>query len=82
MMPRGVLWLVCAAGLLPAENFTYWIQSCSAEISRESTCDARDPELAAWALTAWQETARPDLTFAAAAEARARRDSRALRHLG
>ena len=71
MMPR-VLWLLCAAGLLPAEDFTYWIQPCSAEAAKESTCDARDPELAGWALAAWQKTAQPDLTFATASETRAR----------
>src|SRR5260370_41846435 len=71
-MMRFVPWLLCVVGVLSAEDFTYWIQPCTAEISRESTCDARDPELAEWALTAWQKTARPDLTFAAAAEGRAR----------
>ncbi len=72
MMPRGVLWLLSVAGLLSAENFTYWIQPCTAEVARESTCDARDPELAEWALTAWQKTARADLALSTAAEARAR----------
>jgi hypothetical protein len=72
MMARGVLWLLSVAGLLSAENFTYWIQPCTAEISRESTCDARDPELAEWALTAWQKTARADLALSTATEARAR----------
>jgi hypothetical protein len=75
-VPRHVLRLLvaagCATGLLPAENFTYWIQPCSAELSRESTCDARDPELAGWALEAWQKTGRPDLSFSATAEAQAR----------
>ena len=71
-MMRFVPWLLCVVGALSAEDFTYWIQPCTAEISRKSTCDARDPELAEWALTAWQKTARPDLTFAAAAEGRAR----------
>lgn len=67
-----VLWLVLAASRLPAEDFAYWIQPCSAEVARESACEARDPELAEWALTAWQRTARSNLTFAAAAESRAR----------
>jgi hypothetical protein len=71
-MARCVAWLLCAAGLLPAEDFTCWIQPCSAEVARESTCDARDPELAEWALTAWQKAARPDLTFATATETRPR----------
>jgi len=72
MMPR-VLWLLWAAvSLLPAEDFSYWIQPCSTEVSRDSACDARDSELAEWALAAWQKAARPDLTFATAAEAHAR----------
>jgi Matrixin len=72
MMPRGVLWLLSVAGLLSAENFTYWVQPCTAEVARESTCDVRDPELAEWALTAWQKTARADLALSTATEARAR----------
>ncbi len=75
-MPPRVLWLLCAAGCaagrLPAENFTYWIQPCSAELARESTCDGRDPELAEWALAAWQNTARPDLSFSTTTETHAR----------
>jgi hypothetical protein len=71
-MMRRILCLLCAAAFLSAEDFTYWIQPCSAEVARESTCDARDPELAEWALTAWQKTAQPDLTFATATETRAR----------
>jgi len=71
MTPR-VLWLLCTAELLSAENFTYWIQTCTDEISRESTCDAHDPELAEWALAAWHKAAQADLIFAAAAEDRAR----------
>ena len=71
-MMRLVLWLLCAVGLSSAEDFTYWIQPCSAEVARESTCDARDPELGEWALMAWQKTAKPDLAFSTASEASAR----------
>ena len=51
MMPRGAIWLLSTAGLLSAENFTYWIQPCSAEISRETTGYARTPELTDWECT-------------------------------
>jgi matrixin len=65
-------WLLAAAALMRAESFTYWIQPCSAEIAHETTCTAGDPELAEWALNAWQRAARPDLTFAPGAEDQAR----------
>ena len=69
---RWIVWVLGAATVLPAEDFSCWIQPCSSEISRESTCDSRDPELAQWALEAWQKTARPDLAFSGAAENHAR----------
>ena len=65
-------WLLGAAIGLHAEAFTYWIQPCSAEVSRETTCATGDSELAEWALDAWQRAARPDLTFATAAQDHAR----------
>jgi hypothetical protein len=69
---RLLLCVLGAAIVMPAEDFTYWIQPCSAEVSRESTCASGDPELAQWALEAWQKTARPDLAFSGAAEDHAR----------
>jgi matrixin len=65
-------WLLGATALLQAETFTYWIEPCSPELSRQTTCAAGDPELAEWALDAWQTAARPDLAFSAAAEDHAR----------
>ena len=65
-------WLLAAAVVMRAESFTYWIQPCSAKVSQETTCAAGDPELARWALDAWQRAARPDLTFAAGTEDHAR----------
>jgi hypothetical protein len=65
-------WLLAAAALMHAETYTYWIQRCSAEIAHETTCAAGDPQLAEWALNAWQRAARPDLTFAPGAEDQAR----------
>ena len=71
-MTLRLLCLLGAAGWLQAETFTYWIQSCSAELSRETTCAEGDPELARWALDAWQKAARPDLAMASAAEEHSR----------
>ena len=65
-------WLLGTAALLHAETFTYWIESCSPEVSHQTTCAAGDPQLAEWAMEAWQKAARPSLTFATAAENHAR----------
>jgi hypothetical protein len=65
------LWALAAASL-GAENFTYWIAPCSAEVAQDSRCDSGDPELAQWALAAWQRTARPNLAFSTATEDHAR----------
>jgi len=64
--------LLGAAALLHGETFTYWIESCSPEVSRQTTCAAGDPQLAEWAIEAWQSAAHPGLTFATAAEDHAR----------
>jgi hypothetical protein len=69
---RTALWLLCAAGLLPAENFSYWIQPCSAEISQKASCVASDAQLAQWAFEAWQRAAPKKLAFSSAAEDHAR----------
>ena len=58
--------------VMQAESLTYWIQTCSPQLSRETTCAAGDTELAEWALDAWQRAARPDLTLATATENHAR----------
>jgi hypothetical protein len=42
---RTALWLLCAAGLLSAESFSYWIQPCSAEISQKASCISSDAQL-------------------------------------
>jgi hypothetical protein len=67
-----LFWVLGAAALMRAETYTYWIQRCSAEIAHETTCAAGDPQLAEWALNAWQRAGRPDLTFAPGAEDQAR----------
>jgi len=67
-----IFWLIAAAALLSAEDFSYWIQPCSTEIALASGCAAGDPDLAQWALHAWKRAARAELEFPAAAEDHAR----------
>jgi len=69
---KFILWLIAAAVLLPAEDFSYWIEPCPTVIARESGCVAGDPELAEWALHAWKRASRPALDFPPAPEDHAR----------
>jgi hypothetical protein len=47
-----VLWFLGALVLTEAaEKYTYWVGPCT---KPESGCQANDPELAAWAVEAWQ----------------------------
>jgi hypothetical protein len=69
---RTALWLLCAAALLSAESFSYWIQPCSAELSQKASCAAGDAQLAYWALEAWHKAASTKLTFSSAPEDHAR----------
>jgi hypothetical protein len=65
-----VLWAAAspAASLPAAEVYNYWIEPCSEEVAAHSGCDAADPELARWALEAWQQAAGPGLRFAPAGD--------------
>jgi len=67
-----ILGLIGAAACLAAEDFSYWIEPCSTETAHASGCRAGDPELARWALQAWQQAARRALDFPGAAEDHAR----------
>jgi hypothetical protein len=58
---------------LAAEEYTYWIQSCTDEMAARSGCGAADPELALWALEAWQKAAGRGLQFV---PARSQNDAR------
>ena len=53
----------CAGRAAAAEIYSYWVQPCEGEIAERSGCVAADPELARWALDAWQEAAGPGLRF-------------------
>jgi len=43
-----------ACSLHAAEEYTYWVQPCPAETSRDTSCESGDTELAKWAFEAWQ----------------------------
>jgi hypothetical protein len=58
-----LLWAMAAALLPAAEVYTYWIQPCTQDVAARSGCEAADPELALWALEAWQKAAGPGLRF-------------------
>ena len=57
------LLLMLLAGAAQAESCSYWIQPCSPEISAQSGCEAADPELAEWALAAWQKAGEGRFTL-------------------
>ena len=53
---KNLLFLaVVFATLLPAaEEYSYWIEDCTPETTRSTSCEPGDPELGRWALEAWQ----------------------------
>lgn len=62
----------CVRSIYAAENYTYWIQTCSTEVAKQSRCEPSDSELVRWALDAWRRVTPDSLTFAASPENRAR----------
>jgi hypothetical protein len=54
-----------AAGPMTAANLHYWVDACT---KPESGCHASDPELAQWAIEAWQTASAGKLTFEKATE--------------
>jgi hypothetical protein len=61
-----MLWAIAARAVSAAEVYNYWIQPCTEDVAARSGCDAADPELARWALEAWQKAAGSGLQFAPA----------------
>jgi hypothetical protein len=47
-----VLLFLIVVGASAAQKYSYWVEPCS---QPESGCQANDPDLAAWALEAWQK---------------------------
>ena len=50
-------WLLWASPMPAAQVYHYWIEPCAADAAAHSACDKADPELARWALEAWQKAA-------------------------
>jgi hypothetical protein len=55
--------LLFAGSLTAAEEYSYWIEACPATTSRSTSCEAGDPELARWALEAWQRESAGAMTL-------------------
>jgi hypothetical protein len=56
-MKLYTLWLLLLSSpACAADAWTYWIEPCTETAAVESHCKARDPELAKWALEAWQQS--------------------------
>lgn len=49
-----LLCLIAAGSLSAAEEYSYWVEPCPEAAQHSTSCEADDPELARWALEAWQ----------------------------
>ena len=63
-MKLAMFLALCAAA--PAATLRYWVEHCS---NPQTGCRADDPELAQWAMEAWQAASAGGLTFTRTAEA-------------
>jgi hypothetical protein len=72
--PPFLILLLATAALLPAaEEYSWWIEDCKPEAARATSCEAGDPELARWAIEAWQrESAGAIVLKKSPSESRAR----------
>jgi hypothetical protein len=52
--------LFCSLVVAAPRKVSYWVEPCA---PREPTCQADDPELAEWALQAWQRASAGELEF-------------------
>jgi hypothetical protein len=55
-----ILVVLLIAALAPAATLHYWVEPCTAA---ETVCHADDPELAQWAMEAWQAASDGHLTL-------------------
>lgn len=60
-LAAACLFVAAAAG--GQDDYTYWIQPCTKDVSAASRCDETDSDLARWALEAWQRAAGSGLHF-------------------
>ena len=56
-----IVLLLC--GQAAAETWSYWVQPCTEDLARKSSCEPGDTELARWALDAWQAARGGKLSF-------------------
>ena len=61
-----MLGVAAARAASAAEVYNYWIQPCTEDVAADSGCNVADPELARWALEAWQKAGGSGLQFVAA----------------
>jgi hypothetical protein len=55
---RSLLLILAFATALPAaEEYSWWVEECPAAAARDTSCETGDPQLARWALEAWQREA-------------------------
>jgi hypothetical protein len=63
-LARICLLAAAATAIAPAaEVYTYWIEPCTEDLASQSGCQPGDPELARWALEAWQRAAGREVQF-------------------
>ena len=64
-MRTALLTLLLGSGILSGTTLRYWIDAC---VKPETGCHGGDPELARWALEAWQAASDGRLMFEKASE--------------
>ena len=52
-----LLTLLLCGPLAAAETWTWWVEECTPDTAKDTGCAAGDPELAKWALAAWEREA-------------------------
>ena len=57
---RAIVILLLAASALPGAGMRYWVEPCTRP---ETACVPGDPQLAQWAVEAWQSASAGKLTF-------------------
>jgi hypothetical protein len=62
-MVRFVSVCLLFAAVCSAEDYSYWIEACTPDAAKATTCQAGDAELARWALEAWQRESNGAVTF-------------------
>jgi hypothetical protein len=55
--------LLAAAGALSAEEYTYWVEPCTLQLAKSTSCTATDTELGRWAFEAWQRESKGGVSF-------------------